>query len=101
MKTRFVVLEAMGPSWDLTRLRRAQAQWNEHAVFMDKLTADGFVVLGGPLGVGDGDDVLLVIDAADEEAIISAFKDDPWIQSGILEIKTIQRWTVLLDSGEK
>ena len=62
MKTRFVVLQAKGPSWDPTRLRRAQAQWDEHAVFMDQLTADGFVILGGPLGEGDGEDALLVVD---------------------------------------
>ena len=101
MKTRFMVLLAKGPSWDSTRLRRAQARWDEHAAFMDKLTADGFVVLGGPLGEADGDDGLLVIDAPDKETIISAFKDDPWIQSETLEIKTIQRWTIFLESDQE
>ena|SRR5882672_2268041 len=100
MKTRFMVLLAKGPSWDSTRLRRAQARWDEHAAFMDKLVADGFVVLGGPLGEGDGDDGLLVIDAADKETIVSAFKNDPWIQSETLEIKTIQRWTIFLESDQ-
>ena len=101
MKTRFMVLLAKGPSWDSTRLRRAQARWDEHAAFMDKLVTDGFVVLGGPLGEGDGDDGLLVIDAADKETIVSAFKDDPWIQSETLEIKTIQRWTIFLESDQE
>lgn len=31
---------------------REQALWAEHAKFMDALTAEGFVVLGGPLGEG-------------------------------------------------
>jgi uncharacterized protein YciI len=101
MKTWFMVLMAKGPSWDPVKLRRAQALWDEHATFMDKLTADGFVVLGGPLGEGDGDDVLLVIDAADEETIISTLKDDPWSTAGILEVKAIQRWTIFLESGKR
>jgi uncharacterized protein YciI len=101
MKTRFMVLLAKGPSWDPIKLRRAQALWDEHAAFMDKLVADGFVVLGGPLGEGDGDDVLLVIDAADKDTIISTLKDDPWGPAGILEVKAIQRWTIFLDSRER
>ena len=101
MKTRFVVLQAKGPSWDPTRLRRAQAQWDEHAVFMDQLTADGFVILGGPLGEGDGEDALLVVDAPDEDAITSTFKNDPWIKAGILEIKSIQRWTIFLEAEKE
>ena len=32
---------------------RDQALWAEHAAFMDTLTADGFVILGGPLGRGE------------------------------------------------
>jgi uncharacterized protein YciI len=98
MKTRFVVLQSKGPSWDATRFRRAQAQWDEHAAFMDKLTADGFVVLGGPLGEGDGDAALLVINAPDKDTITATLKKDPWI-AGVLEIKTIQRWTIFLEAA--
>ncbi len=58
---------------------------------MDTLTAEGFIVLGGPLGDGDGDDALLVINAPDEETVVSRLQDDPWIQSGILEIKMMKR----------
>jgi uncharacterized protein YciI len=101
MKTRFMVLQAKGPSWDPIKLRRAQALWDEHAAFMEKLTADGFVVLGGPLGEGDGDDALLVIDAADKDTIISTLNDDPWRAAGILEVKSIQRWTIFLESGKR
>ena len=46
MKTRFIVIHEKGPAWDPSKLRRSQRQWDEHAEFMDKLTAEGFVVLG-------------------------------------------------------
>ncbi len=98
MKTRFIVVQAKGPSWDPTRLRREQALWNEHAAFMDKLTAEGFIELGGPLGEGDGEDALLVVNGTDNGAIISRLRNDPWIKAGVLEIKTIQRWTIFLES---
>ena len=101
MKTRFIVLQAKGPSWDPTRLRREQALWDEHAAFMDKLTAEGFIVLGGPLGEGDGEDALLVVNAPDEDAITSTLKSDPWLTAAILEIRTIQRWTVFLEAEEE
>jgi hypothetical protein len=43
---------------------------------MDALTAEGFVVLGGPLGGAEG--ALLVIDAENEETIRTRLADDPW-----------------------
>ena len=101
MKNLFAVIMAKGQAWDANKHRRSQKEWDQHAVFMDKLATDGFVVLGGPLGPGDGDDVLLVIDAADEDEIISTLKDDPWSASKILKVKEIQRWTILLESGVK
>ena len=68
---------------------------------MDKLTADGLVILGGPLGEGDGEDALLVIDAPDEDAITATLKNDPWSNAGILKIKTIQRWTIFLETEKE
>jgi len=76
---------------------RSQLRWSEHAAFMDRLAADGFIVLGGP--VGDGDDFLFAIKAADERAIRLTLQADPWSESHMLEIKSIQPWTVLLESA--
>lgn len=101
MKTRFIVIQAKGPSWDPTKLRREQTDWDEHAAFMDKLTADGFVELGGPLGEGDGDDAMLVVDAPDRETIINRLADDPWKKSGTLVVKSVQRWSIFLETERK
>jgi len=55
---------------------------------MNRLAADGFVLLGGPLS--DTDDFLLIVDAADANEINATLARDPWTQSGMLEVKDIQ-----------
>ena len=39
---------------------------------MDALAEDGFIVLGGPIGAGDGENTLLIVDAQDEETLRSS-----------------------------
>lgn len=99
MKTLFVVTLIKGHAWDEARRMRSQAHWTEHAALMDQLAADGFIVLGGP--IGDESKSLLVMDAADESQVRSVFESDPWIQSGVREIQAIEPWTILLQSGQK
>ena len=99
MRTLFAVIRTKGKHWDASKPLRSQQQWAEHAAFMEGLAADGFVILGGPLG--DGDDVLLVINAGSAGEVRSALSDDPWSRSGLLEVKSIQPWSILLESGEK
>jgi uncharacterized protein YciI len=76
---------------------RSQKQWPEHAMFMDDLATNRFVMLGGPLG--DDGNILLVVDAADENEIRSTLALDPWSKSAILDVQSIQLWTVLLQAG--
>jgi uncharacterized protein YciI len=97
MKRLFVVTRIRGKAWDQTKPMRSQEQWPEHATFMDDLATNRFVVLGGPLG--DEDNVMLVVDAADEKQIRSTLADDPWSKSGVLEVESVQLWTVLLQAG--
>jgi uncharacterized protein YciI len=91
----FLVRLARGPAWDHARRRRDQEGWDEHAAFMDALTAEGIVILGGPVGEGDGEDVLLVVDVESEEAIRSRLADDPWAND-MLTIETVEPWSVWL-----
>jgi uncharacterized protein YciI len=62
---------------------------------MNALAGEGFVVLGGPLGAGE--EVLLVIDASSEEAIRTRLAGDPWTEAGLLDIRSVEPWTILLD----
>ena len=91
----FALTEVNGPSWDVSRARREQEAWDEHAAFMDGLLEDGFVVLGGP--IGDGERVLLVVEAADEREVEARLAADPWLGMGILEVVAIEPWTIWLD----
>jgi uncharacterized protein YciI len=92
----FALTNVNGPAWDPSRGRRDQAGWDEHAAFMDTLVDEGFVVLGGP--IGDGDRVLLVVEAADREEVEARLAPDPWHVTGILQIASIERWTIWLDA---
>jgi uncharacterized protein YciI len=98
MKQLFLVTEVHGRTWDPGKPMNGQAQWPEHAAFMNRLAADGFVVLGGPLG--ESDDVLLIVDARSADDIRATLALDPWIQSQLIDIKSIQGWKILLDHGE-
>jgi hypothetical protein len=95
----FVVEHSNGPGYDRSRGRREQEQWDEHAAFMDALVDDGFVVLGGPLG--NGDTVLLVVEALDEAEIRSRLAEDPWEPLRILEIERITPWAIWLDGRKR
>ena len=95
MPTYLAVRRVRGPAWDRALPMRSQAAWAEHAVFMNALAAEGFVVLGGPLGTGE--EVLLVIDADTEDIVRARLAADPWTRAGLLEISRVEPWTVLLD----
>jgi uncharacterized protein YciI len=91
----FLVTERNGPAWDPARARREQAGWDEHGAFMDRLLADGFVILGGPLG--DGERALLAVEAADPDEARARLAPDPWLRDGVLRIDRIEPWTIWLD----
>jgi uncharacterized protein YciI len=90
-----VVVRERGPRWDPARPMREQDGWDDHAAFMDALTAERFVLLGGPVGDGERR-FLLVVDAADEAEIAARLDEDPWMPSGMLRLIEIQPWTLLL-----
>jgi uncharacterized protein YciI len=91
----FLVKRAHGRAWDPTRPRRQQEGWDEHAAFMDGLVDQGVIVLGGPVGEGDGDSALLVVDAGSEADVRSWLAADPWGED-MLSTESIERWSVFL-----
>ena len=91
----FALSTVHGPGWDGARGIREQDGWAEHADFMDGLVADGFILLGGPLG--DGAQTLHVVEARDEDEIRRRMAEDPWAHSHLLEVGSVQPWALWLD----
>lgn len=100
MKTLFAVTLKKGDGWDESKPMRSQKFWDEHAALMDAWTAKGFIQLGGPVGEGE-DEVLLVFNTENEDEIRTAFQVDPWFILQIREIAKIRRWTILLEAEKK
>ena len=92
-----VVLRRTGPEWKRSRPLEEQSNWAAHALFMDGLVHEGFIVLGGPLA--DEERVVHAVDAESEDAIRAALARDPW--SGThLRVDTIDPWTIRLDGRQ-
>jgi uncharacterized protein YciI len=94
----FLVERAKGPAWDHARARREQDGWDAHAEFMDGLAKEGLVILGGPIGEGDGENALLIVDAESEAEIRARLAEDPW-KDDMLTIESVKPWSVWLRAG--
>jgi uncharacterized protein YciI len=91
----FAVTLTHGPGWDDAVGIREQQAWDEHAEFMDRLVAEGFILLGGP--VGDCARTLHVVEASDEDEIRRRLAADPWAGARLLEVDSIEPWALWLD----
>jgi len=96
MATLFAVIRSRGPVWNDSLPLEGQQDWDAHAVFMNRLHHEGFVMLGGPL---EGTrDVLLIVRATDEHEIRARFAAACWTEKNLLVISAIHPWTPRLGS---
>ena len=93
-----LVLRQSGPEWRPGRPLEEQTRWDEHAVFMDALVDDGFLVLGGPIGKEGR--VVHAVDAESEDAIRARLARDPWSETHLV-VESIEPWTIRLDGREQ
>ena len=103
MTSYYVVETSQGINWVDNLEMRKQSQWTEHAAFMNKLEAEGFVVLGGPINWSETSSehhdhiALLIIDDVDETKIMQRLSEDPWMKNKLLKINWIKKWDILLN----
>jgi len=90
-----LTLRRSGPQWDPSRPLEEQSDWPAHALFMDGLMNEGFIVLGGPLS--DEHRVVHAVEAESEDAVRATLARDPWSETH-LKIDTIEPWTIRLDA---
>ncbi|MFZ0042103.1 MAG: hypothetical protein WAK93_12410 [Solirubrobacteraceae bacterium] len=93
------MIREAGEAWDYSRSLREQDGWEQHAEFMDALTENGEVVLGGPIGDGRPHRAMQVMEAADEAAVHASLAGDPW-KADMLRTASIDRWEILLTGPE-
>jgi hypothetical protein len=91
----FAVRLERGDPWDWTLGLREQDGFDEHARFMDGLVDEGFIILGGP--VADEREILHAVVAPSEQHVRETLAEDIWAKNGMLTIKSIESWTILLD----
>ena len=91
----FAVRLAHGPGWDPSRPIRVQDAWDQHAASMDRLVDDGLNCCRRH--VGDGEQTLHLVEAADEDEIRERLAEDSWASAGLLLIGTIEPWALWLD----
>jgi uncharacterized protein YciI len=93
----FTVVREAGPGWAAGKTILEQPGVADHAAFMNALVAEGFVVLGGPLGGREHDPRVLLVVQADGEADVQArLAEDPWVLSGQLRIVSVESWKLLV-----
>lgn len=94
----FAVTTAKGPNWNHARDIKEQAFWDEHGAYADTLVASGVVIIGGPIGGGDDEDIaLLAVEADDEDAVRAVFDADPWTVHRVFRLKSVRPWSLWLD----
>lgn len=95
----FVIMRGHGPYWDDARTMREQDGWADHAGFMDDLADEGFVVMGGPIDQDDSR-ILLIVEAVEVHDVRARLEQDPWSQAGLLVLKSVEPWQVLLTGSQ-
>ncbi len=91
----YIVISRAGAHRDLSKDSRQQPFWDEHAAYIDRLVAEGFIVMGGPL-VDEGG-AMLILQGTDEDGVREKLRTDPWYEHDILRLESIARWQIFID----
>ena len=84
----FIVTLSANAAWQPGKARHEQPLWHEHAAFIDRLFAFGYILRGGPDKHYAG--VQLIVQARDAEAVVDLLLDDPWLRAGLLQPPVIK-----------
>ncbi len=92
----FAVVRTRGPRWNDSQPLEGQEDWRPHADYMNALTAEGFMLLGGPLA--GTRDVLLIARAGNEAEVEARLAAVCWTIGNLLVTRQITPWELKLGS---
>jgi uncharacterized protein YciI len=94
----FAVTREAGPGWTDGKGAFEQPAVNDHAVFMNNLADEGFVLFAGPLAGSEHDRIraLLIADAGSEADVHRRLADDPWERTQRLVTTSVEPWNLLV-----
>ena len=93
----FAVTLCHGPAWNTQLGMEMQPGWDLQAAYMDRLAAEGFVFIGGPLD--DTPYVLIAVRAESAAEAGAKLAGDPWVAERRLEITRVAPWTLRLGAA--
>jgi len=97
MTTRiYAVMRTRGPAWNEALSMELQIDWRPHADFINRLGAEGFALLVGPLT--GTPDVLLIVRAGGAAEVEGRLAEDCWSVKGLLRTLWIKPWELRLGS---
>ena len=94
----FAITRDAGPGWRDGTEAFEQPEAGEHAVFMNRLAEEGFLLFAGPLAGSAADRirVLLMVSADSESEVYERLTDDPWTGSGQLVTTSVESWVPIV-----
>jgi uncharacterized protein YciI len=94
----FAVTREAGSGWTDRKGAFEQPGVNDHAVFMNALEDEGFLLFAGPLAGSELDRirVLLIADTDSETDVRRRLADDPWERTQRLVTTTVEPWNLLV-----
>ena len=83
--TKVALIMKPGPNWNPEKGVREQADWDEHARFVDDLFDRGLVKLAGPF-VPEGTGALVILNVETTEEARALYANDPWAPRGFCRL---------------
>lgn len=96
----YAVIREAGSAWTEGKGAFDQPGVNDHAMFMNALADQGFVLFAGPLAGSERGRIraLVIVDADDEAEIHRRLADDPWTLAQRLTVVSIEQWNLFVGS---
>jgi uncharacterized protein YciI len=94
----FAIIREAGPAWTNGKGISGQPAVGDHALFMNALADEGFLLFAGPLAGSENGRLraLLIVNASSEAEIHRRLADDPWTLSKHLQVTSIEPWNVFV-----